>query len=47
MSSFQENWRREQIRFCLESREGGEMKEGAREGAGGRGGKWPKQCTHI
>jgi hypothetical protein len=42
MSSLQQNWRKGQNRFCPEVRWGGE-----REGAEGRGDKWPKQCIHV
>jgi hypothetical protein len=42
LSSFQQNWRKDQNRFCLELRGIGE-----KERAGGRGERWPKQYTHI
>jgi hypothetical protein len=43
MFSLQQNWRREQNRFCLEVRVGRrEMKGMGIKGDGG-----PKQCMHI
>jgi hypothetical protein len=38
ISSLQQNWRRGQIRFCLEEKGIG--------GRGGRGEKWPNVCTY-
>jgi hypothetical protein len=45
MSSLQQNWRKGQNRFCLEAR-GGLGGEG-KDGGGGQGEKWPKQCMHM
>jgi hypothetical protein len=42
MSSLQQNWRREQNKYCLDAR-GWEK----RERTGEQGEKWPKQCMHI
>jgi hypothetical protein len=42
--SLQQNWRRGQIRFCLEVKGMGER---ARGRTGDREERWPKKCIHI
>jgi hypothetical protein len=42
MSSLQQNWRREQNKFCLEARGVREKERGGEQGE-----RWPKQCLYI